>query len=262
MQNKSNFRSEYATIVLVHGNSSSWKIFKDYFERVSDYSKVAISLPGHDNFAEEELKGETSLFQFYSKKLIQFINSIGTDILLVGHSLGGHLAMEIANEVRNLKGLVVAGAPPLEKPLNIEEALFSSETLGVFLKESPGIREIEEMSETIVHDNMYSSTILSAFKQSSSRVRKLLSHDLESGILRNQRELFVNLDLPKFIIHGMQDPTVRFEYLYDLSTDVKNRFEIHKIDDCGHYPSLEQPEKFANIMNRIAESIFKNEPIY
>lgn len=97
------------TIVCIHGNSSSSKVFYSLLnsEEISQ-TIIAVDLPGHGTAVNEKLPKE-KLFSFYKKELVNFINRIEDDIILIGNSLGGHLAVEIAKDISSLKGLVIMG---------------------------------------------------------------------------------------------------------------------------------------------------------
>jgi len=62
--------------------------------------------------------------------------------------------------------------------------------------------------------------------------------------------------VPKFIVEGEQDPTVNSDYLNALNNYCSTNCQIIKIDDCGHYPSLEQPENLIEIIDDASKSVF------
>ena len=249
--------NQKGTIILMHGNSSSRKIYSQFIDDKSiAQSKVALSFTGHDLTDTKGLSEGDSLFEIYSNETIRFINSIDDDILLVGNSIGGHLAIEIASEIKRLKGIVIMGAPPLTNPLNFEEAFIPNEASNTFLQENPTDEDISNSATIAVYDKKNVPETVKYFKQTYPKVRKMLADDLANSRWKNQRDIFVNLDLPKFIIHGIQDPAVKFEYLQEVKDECKNDCSIYTINECGHYPSFEQPEEFSRIMNLITNSVF------
>ncbi|MEP1856848.1 alpha/beta fold hydrolase, partial [Nonlabens ulvanivorans] len=82
---KSTFISsdEENIIVLLHGNSSSSKVFKDL--RLNN-SVLIPTLSGHEINENPDDNIDFSL-QFYKQELISLINSYDQPILLVGNSL-------------------------------------------------------------------------------------------------------------------------------------------------------------------------------
>lgn len=255
MEAKIKTGSKKGTLILIHGNSSSWKVYKDFLEEDSiDLTKIAICLDGHVD--AEAVNGSDGLLSLYSNQLLSFINDIDDEILLVGNSLGGHLTIEIANEISRLKGLVIFGTPPIKKPVNIEEAFLPVFELQTYLTENPTQTEIENASKVGVYDKKNATKIESDFLATDSKVRKLLLEDLSGNKWNDQRQLFINFDLPRFIIHGKQDPSVNLEYLKKIQKECAGNCELITIDECGHYASLEQPKKFAEIIASICLKIF------
>ncbi len=85
-------------------------------------SRVAVDLPGHGSSVKGYDNEADFYMHSYCKVLLKLIASIDDDILLVGNSLGGHIAIEIAEDIKRLKGLVIFATPPVKKPLNLEDA--------------------------------------------------------------------------------------------------------------------------------------------
>ncbi len=245
--------STSGTIVFIHGNSSSSKIFNAIMN--SDeivQTKITFDLPGH---GEAFLSEECFSIDSYKKILISYIESIHDDILLVGNSLGGHLAIEISKSISRLKGLVIFGTPPLKKPINFEEVFIPNEALNTFLTENPIKDKIEEVIKYAVYNKESQVTITEDFIKANPKVRSSLMQDLQDGSWSNQYQIFTELKIPKFIIKGKQDPSVNHEY---LETVCKESIDctIIEYDECGHYPSLEKPLEFISTMKTISKEVF------
>ena len=246
-------------VVCVHGNCSSSKVF-NHFKNLKNfpYHIIANDLPGNGKNSNSQLP-EDNLFQYYKNLLTEQINNINDDIILVGNSLGGHLAIEIASNIKRLKGLVIMGTPPVKSPINFEEAFLPVEALSTFLTENPEDKAIEEASKVAVYDNSFAEQIISDFKAANPKIRTLIASDLLGNKLEDEYNKFINLSVPKFIIKGLQDPSVNPEYLKALQNDCEDNCEIIEFNNCGHYPSLEQPELFNQTILKISKSVFNFE---
>ena len=245
------------TLVFIHGNSSSASIFKSILKsEVITSRKIAVDLPGHGS----NLNGFTPkdfTCAAYCSELLAFLNSIDDDILLIGNSMGGHLAIEIAPKVKRLKGLVIFGTPPLNKPINFEEAFIPVAALQTFLTENPKAEQIEEAAQVAVFDKENATEIIKDFELANPKVRSVLTADLMNNNFENQKEIFISLDVKKFIIAGRQDPSVNSEYLKQVKNACNNACEIIFFEQCGHYPSLEKPEEFIDAIKSITTQVFK-----
>lgn len=91
------------TIVFIHGNSSSSEIFKATIEsELIPYNKIAINLLSHGNNQPENLNQEEHFsIASYKKDVLKQIGHLEDAVLLVGNSLGGHVAIEIASQIKN-----------------------------------------------------------------------------------------------------------------------------------------------------------------
>ena len=192
----------------------------------------------------------------YKEKLVKLVNTFDDNILLVGNSLGGHIAIEIAPHINKLKGLLIFGAPPLKKPLNLEEVFVYTPAFQAFFIENVSEIEIKEAAEVALFNKQYSSVIIENFKKTNPKVRKAIATDIAENRYLNQYEIFIDLNIPKYIIAGTHDPSVNLEYIKKVAYKSCS-CELIMIENCGHYPSLEKPEEFNKTLERITKEVFK-----
>ncbi|WP_026778131.1 alpha/beta fold hydrolase [Polaribacter sp. Hel_I_88] len=257
MKSINNLGQKPGIIICIHGNSSSSFVFKEFLHsEFIKQTKIAVDLPGHGSNLENYKNHTDFSISFFKEKLIAFINTIDDEILLVGNSLGGHLAIEIANEIKKLKGLVIFGTPPVMKPINFEEAFLPATALHTFLTENPTEEAITEASNVAVYNKDSTTAIIADFKKTNSLVRKMVAEDILGNNLADEYEIFTKLEVPKFIIAGQQDPSVNKDYLKKVTKKCKNNCELIFFDNCGHYPSLEKPDLFIRTMMDITSKVF------
>lgn len=249
---KSNIRikkgTKNGTIVMLHGNSSSSMVFDPVFEREMPYSLVTFDLLGH---GESERDGKYG-FSDLKQQILSNLNTIDDDILLVGNSLGGHLAIEVAEELAKLKGLLVFGTPPVKKPINMEEAFLPNPRLSTFFTENPSNEDLDETLNIAVCNKSTIALLKRDFLRADPRVRSVLAAEI--GTLSDELAIFSRLTCSKFIINGDHDPTVNPKYLEAIHENIQ--FELIAMKDCGHYPSIEKPDEFVQHLKRIAEKVF------
>lgn len=249
---------EKGTIFCIHGNSSSSKVYQKLLDSKDvSYTKIAVDLPGHgSNQLKKESVNDFS-FEAYKKYLINKIAEIEDDILLVGNSLGGHLAIEIAPKIKRLKGLVIMGTPPVKKPINFEEAFLPVEALNTFFTENPKEQEIIEVAKVTLVDKTNTSMFINDFKHTNPLVRKASAIEISENKLLNQFDVFTELAIPKYIIAGDFDLSVNREYLESVKNKCLGFCKIIDFENCGHYPSLDKPEEFIASINTIANQVFQ-----
>ena len=245
------------TIFCIHGNSSSANVYQNLLEFDEiQHTKIAIDLKGHGKNQNVNYTLNDFSFTTHKEFLTKEILKIEDDILLIGNSLGGHLAIEIAREIKKLKGLVIMGTSPVKKPINFEEAFLPVAALNTFLTENPTEKEIKEAIQVTLIDKAKTKTIINDFKKSNPKVRKAIALDFMENKLLNQFTIFSKLDIPKYIIAGANDPSVNRKYLDLIKNNSKNSFKIFDLKNCGHYPSLDKPKEFNIIIKQIAKEIF------
>jgi pimeloyl-ACP methyl ester carboxylesterase len=234
-------------LVFVHGNSSSDKVFEKqaaYFEK-----RTIITLPGHgDSIPSKEPYRDYSIDSM-KKTILNQCEALENCVLL-GNSLGGHLAIEIAPDLANLKALILFAAPPLKKPLNIESAFKPVEALASYFQSSYDEAVLRKNLSVAMYGNAHSELLIQDFMRTDPIFREVWTKDATINMaLTDEADIIENLSVPVYVIHGKQDPSTNIEYIRSL----KGITRIYEIDECGHYPSVEQPEKFNAIVEEILE---------
>ena len=248
--------SKKGCLVFLHGNSSSTWIFNNQLNDKSiPYDMLAFDLHGHGESRGFSL--EKGRFSVQCKNvLIEEINKIEDDIFLIGNSLGGHYAIEIASQIKNLKGLMIFGTAPLKNPINVDEAFLPSEALGIFLNPTSSDDGIKKSIAMMLHQKQHVDALTNNFKKTNPIVRSELLHEISNNLWENQWEIFIELKVPRFIVLSDNDPTINPTYIKQLKELSGDNCFIHQIKDCGHFPTIEQPKKFSEILNKTCKLVF------
>jgi len=232
------------TIIMLHGSSSSSSVFAPVFESSISYSLVTIDFFGH---GESPSNGKYSVSDM-KDQILSVIENIDDDILLVGNSLGGHLAIEVAKAIEKLKGLLIFASPPLKKPINAEEAFIAIPEMSTFLTENPSEESIDKALSIAVQNKDVIPLLKEDFLKCDPKVRSVIATEFEE--YADELEILTNLSCHKFIIKGEQDPSVNPIYLEQNKT--KANYELISLANCGHYPSIEKPKEFIDHLEKIA----------
>ncbi|NOZ03827.1 MAG: alpha/beta hydrolase, partial [FCB group bacterium] len=124
------------SVLLLHGNSSSGLSFGRQIDSSlgEKYHLVALDLPGHGNSepftdaAEYSIPGYAAVIAAVAKELNM------ENAVIVGWSLGGHIALEAHNQLPQAKGFVIFGTPPLAFPPAMETAFLPNPAVNVGFK--------------------------------------------------------------------------------------------------------------------------------
>jgi pimeloyl-ACP methyl ester carboxylesterase len=250
IKNKVNSKNN---IVFLHGNSSSSEVFRAVIEADLPYNMLAFDLPGHglSEFSENIIDYS---FDNYKTVALAQIKQLKGDVILVGNSLGGHIVIEIAEKVPNLKGIMIMGTAPVKSPLNLEEAINPNEALPVFMTENPSDADINKAIMIGTYQKESHKILVDNFHQTDGRIRAAIALDLTHGNLGDEYKMFQQLSCPKMIIQGREEPTVNAAYLHELV--IKSNAKLVYLEACGHYPSIEQPEQFIQLLAAFSKTCF------
>ncbi len=244
-------------IFCIHGNSTSSVVYDCIINNdIIQYDVVAPNLPGHANNFEKGLDYEFS-FKDFKAFLYDKIIDLDANILLVGNSFGGHLAIELSNMIGdNIKGLVILGTPPVTKPVNFSVSYMPNDNLNIFLTESPSASEIISTFNNLLINKKNVPLMVQEFNATHPKVRKSVVDSLHNGEFEDQYKIFTKLNARKYILSGDKDNIVNRNYLNKCKDNSINYCEIVKVDDYVHFPN-DIPNDFPKIIARIAKEVFE-----
>ena len=203
----------------------------------------------------EELGTDTEVYIADISKYSS-IQELASDVLensppkffLVGHSMGGIVAMEMCSqEPDRIEKLVIMDSNP--KP-ELEETK---------IKREPQIRNVisgnlaqvmkEEMKPNYLADSYKQKDILNTCMEMALTLgpevfvrqsRALQSRDDQQSTLKD-------LDIPVLIMCGSDDKLCSLEK-HELMHNIINDSKLEVVMDAGHMPTLEQPQKTTEVI--------------
>lgn len=235
-------------IVLIHGNSGSGTTFRKQLDSSlgQKVGLIAIDLPGHGNSDPASTKEQYSL-RGYAQVLLEALDNLKINkVILVGWSLGGHIAMQTSELSARVKGLMTFGSPPLNLPLEIEPAFFPHKAIQYVFKKNLSEEDAREFADAFV-GSQYSGE-LGSFVQDIIRTdrqaRPELGNSITAGDFGNERDIVSRLKIPLAILHGKEEKLVNRDYYRELTIPTLWRNEVQVVDGAGHAIHWEQPETF------------------
>lgn len=233
------------SIILLHGlfgGLSNWQAVIDHFEHTYDVHVPL--LPIMDEHKENELEYLLNWLQHY-------IDDAGLKkVILVGNSLGGHLAVLYAHrKPENVHAMVLTGSSGLyEKnalgsfPKRHSYSFIRKHVANTFYDPATATDELVDEVFKIVGDNRKCLRIIRTSKRTqNSYVTDLLPH----------------IKLPVLLIWGEEDnvtPPNVAEDFQRMLPDAKLVF----LSQCGHAPMMEKPEEFNKILERFLIDIYSS----
>jgi pimeloyl-ACP methyl ester carboxylesterase len=253
-------------VVLVHGiagSAETWTPLLQVFERTGcDRLLLAPELLGHGESAG--VGGDYSLGA-YANGLRDLLAVLGhRRVTLVGHSLGGGVAMQFAYQFPEMCSRLVLvssgglgrGVSPLLRLASLPGAewvlpvLASSGLLGLgaralqaaaaipaFTKESASLRETARHAASLTeraHLDAFVDTVRAVIGPGGQRV---------SGTER----LYLTEGLPTMIVWGDRDPVIPAGHARRAATLIPHA-RLEMFSGAGHFPHCDEPARFAELL--------------
>lgn len=245
-------------VVFIHGNSLSALTFKKQFELIENIPLVAFDLPGHGN--SESVKDFENAYCLpgYIKTLKDIISKLGiSNYILAGHSLGGHIAIEAADELDSCKGLFIFGTPPISIPPQMDKMFLLHPLMNLLFSGEISKTDALELAKSFIHAPSNVPHELSEYIiKSDPNTRVNLGASIGKLLFKDEIEIIRNQKMPVAIAHGKEDGFVNLEYIeqqkiQNLWNDTPMIFE-----NSGHCPQLEEPVAFNKLIMDYHHSVF------
>ncbi len=227
-------------MVLLHGlfgALSNWDSVINAFS--SNYRILIPLLPIY----EMPLKGARmeGLVSFFER----FVNQLGLkNIILIGNSLGGHVALIYAlNHQEKISKMVLTGS----------SGLFENAMGGSFPKRG-SYEYIKERVEYTFYDPKIANQVVDDVIDVTKDIPKCLRivSIAKSAQRHNLANDLPSIQIPTLLVWGLNDTITPPMVAYEFNRLLPNS-KLKFIDHCCHAPMMEHPEKFNRILYEFLE---------
>jgi pimeloyl-ACP methyl ester carboxylesterase len=235
-------------LVILHGLFGALSNFDDVIEGFKNQVRVIIPvMPIYDMpMREASLEGLRSFIErFIAYKDLN-------DIILLGNSLGGHVALlyTLAHP-KNVKALVLTGS----------SGLFENTMGGSFPKRGNYAYIKERVEYTFYEPATATKELLDEVFEITSSIPKCMNivQIAKSAQRHNMAKDITSITVPTCLIWGLNDTITPPHVGHEFNKLIPNS-ELHFIDKCCHAPMMERPIEFNNYMSKFLEKILSPEP--
>lgn len=226
-------------VLFLHGWLGSWRYWFPTMEAISkDFRTYSFDFWG---FGDSRYKNTQESVQNYSQQVIRFLDALGIDqIMLVGHSMGGMVALKTAISYPDrVDRVVTVGAPIQGTSISSLLKLIDRPFFASLFARSSWLRRslfhffLGETTDPAV-DEIIDDSVKSSANTMHYSISSLLRTDLRPELLR--------LRVPSLIIHGKRDDIVdpRQINLFGSVASAK----VMLMPRSRHFPFLDEPEMF------------------
>ena len=240
-------------VVFVHGNSSSARtwlpVLTGPFAR--SFRCLALDLPGHGRSAPAADQSAYSL-PGYAAVLADFVRACGAaDAVIVGWSLGGHIALEAAPAMP-AAGYVIFGTPPVASAAQMAAAFLPNPAVnvGYVADVSPELARSYAASFTTPGSALPLDEFTADILRTDGAARAALFASVGEGKFADEMAIVAALGRPLAILHGEGEQLVNLAYLQQLSIPSLWRSRVQLTPGAGHAAHQEATATFTELLDQ------------
>jgi pimeloyl-ACP methyl ester carboxylesterase len=232
-------------VLFLHGWLGSWRYWFPTIERTAEHFRTySFDFWG---FGDTRRQITPVSIQSYSDQVIHFLDELGIDrVLLVGHSMGGMVALKTAiNHPKRISRVVAVGAPIVGDSLSWLLKLTDRPVLADAFARMPWLRRrMFRMFLGETNDPAVNEILDDSVKSSSATLRRAVGSMWRTDL----RPELSRLTVPTLIVHGGRDEIVQPNQA-DLFDQVPSA-EVVVMPESRHFPFLDEAELFNETLLR------------
>lgn len=270
-------------LLLLHGNSSSSKIFRPFFSSplTATHRLITFDLPGHGASSNAPHPQSDYTMSGYAACAVHVLEHLGVErAVLLGWSLGGHVALSMVPELKRaseracrrveVAGIVLTGTPPA---LGAEQCSRgfkiatshqnSSDPTGADANLMAAVHWTHDQADAISrssapnnHPRLFEPWMRADAIRTDGRARSIMFSAFLSGANPDgtpgvdQVRIVETEDVPIAVINGADEPFVELGYLDALRWRRLWGGECVRMEGLGHAPFWEDPDGYVAVLER------------
>ncbi|MBW9116980.1 alpha/beta hydrolase [Rhizobium cauense] len=244
-------------VLFIHGNSTESRVFEKQFddEASKSFHFIALDLPGHGASQDATEPTRTYSRSGLADACMEVLDALGIrKPIIVGWSLGGHVAIEMIARTQESSGLMAVGAPPVGDDI---KAGFRGSLLGSFASQSTLERAEAVAFATAIFGNGVEPFMVEAIERTDRRFRSTLFSAGARGSSSSQREVLSSTDIPTAMVNGADDLVVNLDYVDSVPYGHLWTEQCYRIQHSTHCPFWQQPGEFNDLLRRFLADVAK-----
>ena len=247
-------------IVLIHGNSCAKECFRPLFESaaLAEHRLIAFDLPGCGASSDAHDPDQTYTMPGLGHVIAAILKALELEhFIVVGWSMGGHLAIQSLLNGAEPDGIVLTGTPPCgPDPAEIASTFLPVPGSEMMSMESPPAETRAAFLKIVYAPAEPTDQARAAVDRSDGRLRRrMFEHIFATPDLEPQRTTVARWPLPFALLQGRDEPFFAPEKLDNLTWGNLWRGCTQWIDGAGHAPFISHPEDYARLVKAFADDV-------
>jgi pimeloyl-ACP methyl ester carboxylesterase len=237
-------------VVLLHSNSTAAELYDGVLqsELGKRYHLLALSFPGHGRSRPLEAGSDAYSIPALASALVDCLGDIAPGpCVVVGHSLGGHVATTALARLPGVRGVMLISAPPLQasalgqifRPDPTGGALFQGE-----LSEGDTAAMVDALLAPGQVSNAFRQRVRDSIRRTDPRFRPALGRSIGRGMLSDEVSLLASTSVPTALIYGTDDRFIDTSYYVQVRLRTPWRQGLYSFPGSGHSPHWDAPQQF------------------
>jgi pimeloyl-ACP methyl ester carboxylesterase len=245
-------------IIFLHGHCTNKEFFQKQLESslFANDRLIALDLPGYGE--SEPPKDPEKIYNFpgFASIVAEVVNAMQLrNIVVVGWSLGGHVALELTALLPQLHGLLITGTPPIEISLAGLGKGFKAldpKILECFGKGDLSYAEAQLLATVSGYEfSKEKEFLVDAILQTDEGAKTIYPRSIGLGVGQDEVKIVSEWPKPIAVVAGGRDIAINNDYIIH-EVKFKNLWEgkVHVIPQGGHAVFMECPNEFNQILHR------------
>lgn len=218
-------------LIFLHGWGGDYKSFYHLKDVLKNCTMHFATL---DGFGDVSAPQDVSINGYCQRLRAYIVQKNLQNVVIVGHSFGGRIAIEYASK-NNLAGLVLVDSAGIKPQFSISKQLKILKYKIAKQKALAGKLAQSELSKFGSED----------YKNANDQMKKVLS----SCLKYNQKHLLKCINCPTLIVWGKKDKDTPIYMAKTLHNGIKNS-KLAVMEDCGHFSYLDNQYQFYKLLNQ------------
>jgi pimeloyl-ACP methyl ester carboxylesterase len=261
-------KNDAPTLLLIHGNSSSAKIFRHILASeplTSRYRMLTFCLPGHGSSSKAPNPHKSYHMRGYAELAVHILQHLAIEeVVVFGWSLGGHVGIEMLELVNEpgvianvkkicIKGLMITGTPPALGAEQVSRAFTMGGGLGL-----AGVKDWSEEtaqgfargSAAAGREELFEEWMVEDARGTDGRARMIMAErfldERKGGV--DQVGVVEKSEVLIAVVNGAEEQYVNLEYVEGIRWRKLWRGKCLRLEGSHHAPFWEDPEGFARLL--------------